>query len=94
MERCKGVSWCLNLHEVLQFDDCTVIVTDLIYGYDLLKLRLEYKRSLTEIEGRNILQSVVEAVVGMQQPGRKIVHRDMHSKNVMIDFTNIKPTAE
>ena len=66
LERCESESWCLNLVEVLRFEDCVIIVTDLIYGCDLFRLRREYKKNLKEIEGRNIIQSVTEAVVGLQ----------------------------
>ena len=65
LQRCAGEPWCLNLCEVLRFEDCVIIVTDLVYGCDLFKLRREYKRDLSELEGRNIIQSVTEAVVGL-----------------------------
>ena len=56
LEKCKGQNWCLKLTEVLQFHDCKVIVTDLIYGVDLFKLTYQYRKDITEIEGRNIMK--------------------------------------
>ena len=43
LRKCKDTNWCLQLHEVIQTDDCMIIVTDLIHGLDLFMFRTEVK---------------------------------------------------
>ena len=48
LEKCAGEPWCLSLVETLRYKDCVIIITDLVYGCDLFKLRREFKRDLNE----------------------------------------------
>ena len=71
-----------------------VIVTDLILGVDLEKLVRYKDKMITEEEARNLIHSLVKAVADMHSLGRNIIHRDLHLKNVMISFNNIKITKD
>ena len=94
LTKCAGTDWCLGLHEFIKREDCVIIVTDLVMGYDLFDFRDKWKKTITEKEGRNILRKLTEAIKGLGEPGRNIVHRDLHLKNVMVHFKNIVPDED
>ena len=50
------------------------------------------KPEINEVEGRNILYKVNEAMA--QYHAKNIVHRDLHSMNIMIHFDDLKPGEE
>ena len=70
--------------------DCVILVTDLIKGVDLWNLRKDCRPSITELEARNIIEKIIKAVIGLTKNNRNIIHRDLHSRNVMIHFKNIQ----
>ena len=71
-------------------NDCVILVTDLINGVDLWNLRKDCRPSITELEARNIIEKIIKAVIGLTKNNRNIIHRDLHSRNVMIHFKNIQ----
>ena len=84
---------CLTFHEHLVLEDCEALITDLVMGDDLFSFRDKgLKPKLSEVEGRNILYKVIEAMAEYHETG--IVHRDLHSMNIMIHFDDLKPTQE
>ena len=82
-----------------ELGDAAVVVTDYVIGMDLYQLRQKtdkinknYIDSITEVEAAVIIKKIVQAVCEMHK--ENIIHRDLHLRNVMIHFKNIKPSPE
>lgn len=81
------------LQEVLDHETCKIIVTDYIIGLDLLEFRQhEFKKIVKEKEAALIIQKVAQATLHMHEKGIK--HRDMHCRNIMLDFQDLYPNQE
>ena len=83
----------ISLIEKFEYGNCQVIITDLIVGCDIDTLRQDYRSSfLDEVEARNILKGIVLCLERFRDEERKIVHRDLHHKNIMLHFKELEPS--
>ena len=64
---------------------------DFVVGCELLDLIQVYKEKFQEEEARDILKGMMNAVASLNHPSRKIAHRDIGIRNIMIHFTNLEP---
>ena len=83
--------YSIHLVEYLRYQDNVVIITDFVAGCDMWELRQRYKADITEEEARTIILGLTKAVCSLTDDTRQIVHRDLHSKNVMIHFKELEP---
>ena len=65
LNKCANTDWCLGLHEFIKREDCVIIVTDLVMGYDLSVFRTKWKKTITEKEGRHMLHKLTAAIKGL-----------------------------
>ena len=64
--------------EKFTYQNCTVIITDLILGIDLDDLYNYARQDLDEVEARNILSHLIVGVSRLRDKERQITHRDIH----------------
>jgi len=67
------------------------IVMELCNGGDLKNLIDTKGGYLAEREARNVLEQILCGLVDLRQ--QEIVHRDLKSANIMLNFSDVKPTT-
>ena len=65
-------------------ENCEAIVVDLVVGDNFFTLRQNYKKDITEEEGRTVIYKLTKAMASYHSKG--YVHRDMHSMNLVIQY--------
>lgn len=71
----------IQLHELYKTRDQYVVITELLHGGELFE-RLCEKECYTEMEARNVVRTVFEAVAFLHE--RNIAHRDLKPENLLL----------
>ena len=82
----------IYLIEAMDIGDSHYIITDYVFGMDLITMQNEVRHKFTEPELQVMFKKIFDSVYDLHK--KHIVHRDFHSGNVMINFPFLKPTKQ
>ena len=75
-----------------------MIVTDYLIGFELEELRTTIKKNWKEAEARAVWHSAAQALGELHRinnnEGNGMIHRDLHFRNMMITFDDLKPSTQ